>query len=109
MSVQAHPPALIVGSGGEVPSPHLAPGGRHLENNMAARKSGKKIMKAAAKRARTAKKTGKTGKRKPSAHAKAFGAAASACHRELKKEGYEGKERFKRVGACVKEKLADKD
>ncbi len=55
-----------------------------------------------------AKKTAKkAGKRKPSAHAIKFGKAAKACHRELKSEGFSGADKFKRVGKCVKEKLAD--
>ncbi len=57
---------------------------------------------------KTVKKAPKTGKkRKPSAHAIKFGAAAKACHRELKQQGFNGADKFKRVGKCVKEKLAD--
>lgn len=79
---------------------------------MAARKKVKSVKKAVRKAMSAGRKKALNGaprKRKPSAHAKAFGAAASACHRELKEEGYEGKDRFKRVGACVKEKLAEND
>jgi len=61
----------------------------------------------AEKKAKTTKKTGK--KRKPSAHAIKFGAAAKACHRELKSQGFNGADKFKRVGKCVKAKLADDD
>ena len=68
------------------------------------KKAARNVMKKARKRALNG-----APKRKPSAHAKAFGAAASACHRELKKEGFDGKERFKRVGACVKEKLSENE
>lgn len=73
------------------------------------KKAAKKVMKAAGRKAKKGSLNGAPKKRKPSEHAIAFGAAASACHRELKKEGFDGKERFKRVGACVKEKLAEED